>query len=148
MTTDSPLACPQSLPLLPPETTRSFGPTLVVAPHQDDESLGCGGTIALLRAAGVPVRVLFISDGSGSHPGSRRYPPQALTALRNAEAREALALLGVDPAESTFLALPDRTSLRRSVAVERSYASAGTHQRRSCCRGGATHTPTTARVGN
>jgi LmbE family N-acetylglucosaminyl deacetylase len=100
---------PDSLPLHPSEIVRDWGATLVVAPHQDDESLGCGGAIALLRAAHLPVRVLFVSDGAGSHPGSRRYPGPALSALRNAEARAALAILGVAADACAFLGLPDRS---------------------------------------
>ena len=36
---ESPLDHPDQLPLDPPETVAAFGPTLVVAPHQDDELL-------------------------------------------------------------------------------------------------------------
>jgi len=106
--TDSPLHCIEELPLLSAEKIRTLGPTLVVAPHQDDESLGCGGAIALLCDASVPVHVLFVSDGSGSHPESRRYPAPALTALREREALAALDILGVPPTSMTFLRLPDR----------------------------------------
>jgi LmbE family N-acetylglucosaminyl deacetylase len=97
-----------ALPLLPADGVATFGPTLVVAPHPDDESLGCGGAIALLRDAGLPVHVLLVSDGSGSHPGSRRFPPAALAARRERELRAALARLGVDPAGLSCLGLPDR----------------------------------------
>jgi LmbE family N-acetylglucosaminyl deacetylase/glycosyltransferase involved in cell wall biosynthesis len=38
---------------------------LVLAPHQDDEVLGCGGLAAQLAAAGGAVRVLFLTDGGG-----------------------------------------------------------------------------------
>lgn len=103
----APLANPTAWPLYPAGTARQFGPTLVVAPHQDDETLGCGGAIALLRRAGVPVSVLFVSDGTGSHPNSPSYPPERLRATREAEAREALHILGVAPDATTFLRLPD-----------------------------------------
>lgn len=103
----SPLADPLALPLLPATIATGFGPTLVVAPHQDDESLGCGGVIALLRRAMIPVTVLFVSDGTGSHPNSRAYPPHRLRDTREAEARAALALLGVSAEAVRFLRLPD-----------------------------------------
>ena len=83
------LAAPAALPLVPAETVRAWGKTLVVAPHPDDESLGCGGAIALLSGFGCPVHVLFISDGTGSHPNSRKFPPPALRALRESEAQNA-----------------------------------------------------------
>jgi LmbE family N-acetylglucosaminyl deacetylase len=96
-----------ALPTHGPETLASFGTTLVVAPHEDDETLGCGGLIALLRQRDMTVNVMFTSDGSGSHPNSLAYPPDALRDLRETEAFSATAILGVDPAHLTFLRLPD-----------------------------------------
>lgn len=100
---------PDRLPLRPERYVENFGATLVVAPHPDDESLGCGGAIALLARAGIPVRILFVSDGSGSHPGSLRYPPERLRALREDEARCAMHALGVPEHHGRFLRLPDRS---------------------------------------
>ena len=84
-----------------------WGTTLVVAPHPDDESLGCGGAIALLRQLKQMVHVLFVSDGSMSHPNSQKYAAEARRTLREREAQNALAHLGVAPSEITFLRLPD-----------------------------------------
>jgi LmbE family N-acetylglucosaminyl deacetylase len=94
-------------PLVPPSGVRAFGPTVVVAPHPDDEVLGCGGTIALLRAYGVPVHVVIASDGAASHPRSQRFPASLMRELRKAETLEGLAAVGVDFAAVTFLNLPD-----------------------------------------
>ncbi|MGI4788704.1 MAG: PIG-L deacetylase family protein [Janthinobacterium lividum] len=105
--TDGFLTHSDQIPLFPSETVREWGPTLVVAPHPDDETLGCGGAIALLSALNLPVNVLFISDGKGSHPNSRQYPPSALRDLREQEAREALEMLGAAPSAPIFLRLPD-----------------------------------------
>jgi LmbE family N-acetylglucosaminyl deacetylase len=99
---------PLSVPLLPPETVTTWGPTLVVAPHPDDESIGCGGAIRILRQANIPVWVIYVSDGTGSHPSSRAYPPDRLRAVREAEALDALDILGVDARNVTFMRLPDR----------------------------------------
>ena len=98
---------PVELPLHPPSAIAEFGSTLVVAPHPDDESLGCGGAIALLRQMGCTVRVLVISDGTLSHPHSRRYPAPALQALRERETLCAVAELGVKPEAVKFLQLKD-----------------------------------------
>ncbi|MGB3780762.1 MAG: PIG-L deacetylase family protein [Tunicatimonas sp.] len=93
--------------LFAPEELSSWGTTLVVAPHPDDESLGCGGVIALLRQRGQAVSVLFVSDGSMSHPNSKRYPPEARRDLREQEALSALEMLEVDAEDVSFLRLPD-----------------------------------------
>ena len=94
-------------PLLPAETVCAWGTTLVVAPHPDDDVLGCGGAIGLLRRFDRPVWAVFVSDGAASHPNSRRFPPPAVRSLRAQEAREGLARLGVSPECVTFLDLPD-----------------------------------------
>lgn len=69
---------------------------VVVAPHPDDEVLGVGGLIALARAQGLPVTVVTVTDGEGSHPGSPTYSPAELADLRALESRRAAAELGVD----------------------------------------------------
>ena len=115
-----PLANPATLPVRSVDTIT--GSTLVVAPHPDDETLGCGGAIALLRALEHPVHVLVISDGTLSHPRSLKYPAPRLQALREAETREALSTLGVGDLDVTFLRLqdgsiPTSTSLGMQGAV-------------------------------
>ena len=78
------------------------GTCLIIAPHPDDESLGCGGLIAACCAAGRPPVVAVLTDGSGSHPNSRLYPPSRLAALREAEVTQAVRMLGL-PAERLIL---------------------------------------------
>lgn len=86
----------------------SLGRTLVVAPHPDDESLGCGGLIALLADSGQHVHLLVMTDGVGSHPNSPSYPPDRLRETRYAEVHNAVQVLGMSPDTITFLNLPDR----------------------------------------
>lgn len=62
---------------------------LVVAPHPDDEVLGCGGTIARHVAAGDEVHVLVATRGM-----PEMYPDEAIEHVRS-EARHAHELLGV-----------------------------------------------------
>ncbi len=99
-----------SLPLLPSPATLlgKARRLLVLAPHPDDESLGCGGLLAATAAAGLDLRVVVVSDGAASHPGSRTHPPARLAALRQQEARQAVAALGLDARLGiAFLGLPD-----------------------------------------
>ena len=70
------------------------GRLVVVAPHPDDETLGCGSLIARAVNRSIGVAVIALTDGDASHPGSQRWPPAALGALRAAEMRRALARLG------------------------------------------------------
>ena len=97
---------PEFLPLLDIKkiVARSI---LIVAPHPDDETLGCGGAIALSGQLNIPVSVLIVSDGTKSHPNSKAYPPPALKKVREQESLAALAILGVAPEAVTFLGLPD-----------------------------------------
>lgn len=72
---------------------------LVFAPHPDDETLGCGGTLARL-ALHCPVKVILVTDGSGA--GGL---PAGADTIRQAEFVRALAVLGVT--DSAQLNQPD-----------------------------------------
>ena len=98
---------PESIPLLKIETLVDRLAALIIAPHPDDETLGCGGAIALLRKLDISVKVLVVSDGTQSHPNSIAYPSSALKKLREKESLAALAILGVEPEAVSFLGLPD-----------------------------------------
>lgn len=67
---------------------------LVIAPHPDDETLGCGATILRKVRAGSPVTVLVVTDGRGSH-ASRAMTPDELAEIRREEMTEAARRLGV-----------------------------------------------------
>ncbi|KQU56286.1 GlcNAc-PI de-N-acetylase [Rhodococcus sp. Leaf278] len=69
---------------------------VVVAPHPDDEILGVGGLLSLAAAAGVDVRVVAVTDGDGSHPGSPTVTAEDLRVRRPVESERALAELGID----------------------------------------------------
>ncbi len=95
-----------NLRLLKPD---EIGSGMVVAPHPDDETLGCGGTAALLLRAGFSVQFLFVSDGTLSHPNSRKFPKIRLRDLRQSEACDAVRVLGATEDDVEFLAFPDRS---------------------------------------
>lgn len=95
------------LPLRPLDDILAPGPLLVIAPHPDDESLGCGGMIAEAIAQGRSVHVMVLTDGSASHPGSRAWPPARLAALRAREAQAAVAALGLARERLIMLSMQD-----------------------------------------
>ncbi len=107
MRADAFLAAADRLPVADLATLVGPGGLVVVAPHPDDESLGCGGLIAAARAEGRDVRLVVVSDGCGSHTHSALYPPAHLRDLREAETLRAVAVLGMEPGAVTFLRLPD-----------------------------------------
>ena len=81
-------------------------PVLVFAPHPDDETIGCGGLIALKRQKKVPVSIVFVTDG-GNCFGGVGPPKQEIVKVRHAEALAALEALGVPESDAYFLDLPD-----------------------------------------
>lgn len=107
MHADAFLAAAERLPVADLDTLTGGTGLVIVAPHPDDESLGCGGVMAAASARGQAVAVVIVSDGCGSHTHSALYPPDRLRALREAETLEAVAALGVPAEGVTFLRLPD-----------------------------------------
>jgi len=80
---------------------------VVIAPHPDDETLGCGGTIARFAASGSEVSVLVVAG---------HLPPLYDEAAFETTRREALAafkIMGV--AQSAFLRIP--ATMVRDVPV-------------------------------
>lgn len=89
-----------------PDTTagNDIAEVLVVAPHPDDEALGCGGSIAAYTAAGRAVALAFLTSGER---GSPTVAPEDLGLLREQEAAAAALALGVTRQRMKFLRLPD-----------------------------------------
>jgi LmbE family N-acetylglucosaminyl deacetylase len=97
----------QMLPIGSVSDVIGTGNCLVLAPHPDDESLGCGGLIARCCVESRPPVVVILTDGSGSHLGSKCYPPAKLAAWREAEAARAVQALGLPMERLMFLREPD-----------------------------------------
>ncbi|MBB6052425.1 PIG-L deacetylase family protein [Armatimonas rosea] len=105
----------EPLPAFPPLVPAQR--LLVIAPHCDDETLGVGGVIAQARHDGIPVHVVFLTNGDAFPAAcalvTRNLQPAAkdyvkLGNLRQKEALAALKHLGVGPEDVTFLGYPDR----------------------------------------
>ncbi len=111
------LARMAALPFSEIATIAGPGPILVLAPHPDDESLGCGGLIAQACAAGIEVYVAVLTDGSMSHPNSAAFPAPRLTAVREAEAANAVAELGLPAGRLLFLGYKDAAAPRWGKAL-------------------------------
>lgn len=95
-----------------------FRPTMVFAPHPDDETLGCGGTIRRLTEAGVPVHLIVMTDGRGSH--AHLMPGGDLAALRSAEVVAAAAALGLTRDDVELLGIEEpRLRERSAFAAEK-----------------------------
>jgi bacillithiol biosynthesis deacetylase BshB1 len=85
---------------------------LIIAPHPDDAELAAGGTILALKAQGVRVGVLDLTDGEPTPHGS----PE----IRRRETEAAAAILGLDWRGN--LGLPNRSlsadlESRRRLAI-------------------------------
>ena len=75
---------------------------LVLAPHPDDEVLGCGGALCRHTAAGERVAVVFLTSGE---LGLKHLPRDEAWRIREREARAAARILGLANVE--FLRGPD-----------------------------------------
>ncbi len=91
----------------------SWEKVLVLAPHPDDETLGCGGVIRSLVESKKRVKVIFLTSGDKGEPAHPlsgiKHAGEHITdysLMRENEAIKALSVLGVSDYE--FLRFPDR----------------------------------------
>jgi N-acetylglucosamine malate deacetylase 1 len=78
---------------------------LVIAPHPDDEAIGCGGAVCKHAARGDRVAVVFLTSGE---LGLKKLLREKAWTIREAEAKRAAKILGA--ADTEFLHLPDWTA--------------------------------------
>ncbi|MGO9229460.1 MAG: PIG-L deacetylase family protein [Bryobacteraceae bacterium] len=74
-----------------------FGKSMVVvAPHQDDEAIGCGGVLALQLRSGQAASIVVLQDGA-DRCEQLGYTRQAMMEMRNDESRRAAAAIAAPP---------------------------------------------------
>jgi len=67
---------------------------LVFTPHPDDDTFGCGGTLALMRKNGNNIHiVIYTNDDKGSY--DLEMSSERLARIRRAEEEEACRILGI-----------------------------------------------------
>lgn len=93
------------------------GRAVIVAPHPDDELLGCGGLLQLLAAQETALLLVAVTDGGASHPESSSWPRARLLAERPRETAEALGVLGLGGVKLHRLGLPDGAVMAHSRAL-------------------------------
>jgi LmbE family N-acetylglucosaminyl deacetylase len=107
---------PSSPPDRPVLTLEDDDRILVLAPHPDDEVLATGGLIQQALAKGLPVKVLFLTNGDNNEFSflffSKAFTLDASSAVYAGQTRAFEALragreLGLETADETFLGYPD-----------------------------------------
>jgi LmbE family N-acetylglucosaminyl deacetylase len=90
-----------------------FDRVLVLAPHPDDDSLGCAGTVALLADRGAIVTILTVTDGEATKGAA--LTREEIACRRRSESARAAAIIGATP---RYLGLPDGGLLERERELE------------------------------
>lgn len=88
---------------------------LVIAPHHDDEVLGCGGTIIKHRKKGARISVVYITAGWSGIPSIKSK--ERATKIREREARVACKILGIE--KIFFFREKDRSLIYNGETVQR-----------------------------
>jgi N-acetylglucosamine malate deacetylase 1 len=88
---------------------------LVIAPHADDETFGCGGTMARAKALGAQVYVMVVSAANLEHYSAEHA--HVTGAQRCSEFRQAMETIGVD--QTDVLYTDDHTHMRVDMLPRR-----------------------------
>lgn len=83
------------------------GSVLIIAPHPDDEVLGCGGLIARLVKEGFPPHILIMSGGEHSHTSCCNTSSYEIIRARRELTLNAMIILGLPLNYLHFLNYPD-----------------------------------------
>lgn len=81
--------------------------TVIIAPHPDDEVIGCAGVIQALVERGTPPHVIILTCGEGSHRGCCDTPAEEIIAARHQLTLKAAATLGLPESHIHCYHYPD-----------------------------------------
>lgn len=81
--------------------------TVIIAPHPDDEVIGCAGLIQTLVERGMPPHVIILTGGEGSHRGCCDTPAATIVEARHQLTLKAAAVLGLPESHIHCLHYPD-----------------------------------------
>ena len=81
--------------------------TVIIAPHPDDEVIGCAGLIQALVERGTPPHVIILTGGEGSHRGCCDTSAEEIIAARHQLTLDAAATLGLPESHIHCLGYPD-----------------------------------------
>lgn len=80
---------------------------LILAPHPDDEILGCAGLMQKLSKLQRNIVLVAVTNGTKSHPDSTFYTEEQLNQIRPAESKAALQVLNIQNIQHIALNLQD-----------------------------------------
>jgi len=96
---------------------------IVFAPHPDDETFGCGGTIAKKISEGYNVLIVIMTDGRNLFKNALNIDndpsPDEVRELRRREVLRATEILGVPKENVLFLDFEDGTLERYELEAEK-----------------------------
>ena len=93
--------------------------TVIIAPHPDDEVIGCAGLIQALVERGTPPHVIILTGGEGSHRGCCDTSAEDIMAARHQLTLDAAATLGLPESHIHCLNYPDGGIAMEHPATER-----------------------------
>ena len=121
---------------------RSQDRVLVLAPHEDDETLGVGGVLQQAVSVGAAVRVVYLTYGDHNELAFLLYRKrpwlspsinERMGEIRRREAIKAMAYFGIDAGHLVFLGYPDGGTLdiwKQHWAEAPAFVSRSTHTNR------------------
>ena len=102
---------------------------MVVAPHPDDDVLGCSHLMRRVDQMGGRLVVVWLTDGGASHGVLPAEVKSQLVATRQAEAKAGVHALGIRPVALCFLGYPDGSlELHETEARDRLQTLCRVHQ--------------------